>query len=298
MNMTLSGRRLCFCFVLAIGCVLSAGANAQQMSFPTADQAAAAFVQAVRANDQAALAKVLGANWKDYIPTEGIQRSDVDTFLARYDEAHRIDTEDGKTHLDVGKDNWSLPIPLVQATSGWHFDVKAAQSEIRTRHIGSNELATAKAMLAYYDAQRDYASKDRMGDGVMQYAQKFVSTPGKHDGLYWPVSGNEPESPIGPLFAEVTPGQGYHGYRYRILTAQGPSAPGGAYSYIVGGRMTNGFAVVAWPIDYGESGVTTFMISHDGEVFEKDLGKDGAKIAQAMKRFDPDSTWQEVKDDQ
>lgn len=296
MNLTLSGRGLCLCFAWAVGCALSAGALAQEANYPSADAAATAFVKAIRDGDKVALTKVLGANWRDYIPTQGIDRSDLDTFLARYDEAHRIDGDDKSAHLGVGKDNWTLPIPLVRGASGWHFDVKTAQSEIRTRHIGSNELATEKAMLAYYDAQREFASQDRMGDGILQYAQKFMSTQGKHDGLYWPVTGNEPESPLGPLFAEVTPGQGYHGYRYRILTAQGPSAPGGAYNYIVGGRMTGGFALVAWPVKYGETGVMTFMISHDGEVFEKDLGKDSAKLAQGLKQFDPDSSWEEVKD--
>ena len=296
MNLTLSGRGLCLCFALAVGSALAAGAVTQEANYPSADAAATAFVQAIRANDKVALAKVLGPNWKDFIPTEGIDRSDLDTFLARYDEAHRIEGDAKGSHLAVGKDGWTLPIPLVQEGAGWHFDVKAAQSEIRTRHIGSNELATEKGMLAYYDAQRDYASKDRMGDGVLQYAQKFMSTQGKHDGLYWPVTGDEPESPLGPLFAEITPGQGYHGYRYRILTAQGPSAPGGAYNYVVGGRMTSGFAAIAWPVKYGETGVMSFMVSHDGEVFEKDLGKDGAKLAAGMKQFDPDSSWQEVKD--
>ncbi len=298
MNLTLSGRGLCLCFALAVSCAFSAGAVAQEANYPNADAAVNAFVGALRSNDKVALAKVLGANWRDYIPTEGIDRSDVDTFLARYDEGHRIDGDDKSGHLAVGKDNWTLPIPLVQGPSGWHFDVKTAQGEIRTRHIGSNELATEKAMLAYYDAQRDYASQDRDADGVLQYAQKFMSTPGKHDGLYWPVSGDEPESPLGPLFAEVTPGQGYHGYHYRILTAQGPSAPGGAYNYVVGGRMRNGFALVAWPAKYGETGVMTFMVSHDGEIFEKDLGKDSAKLVQSIKVFDPDSSWQEVKNEQ
>lgn len=277
------------------GCVLSAAAVAAQASYPTADAAASAFVQAVRANDQAALANVLGTNWKDYIPVQGIDRADVELFLQRYDESHRIDTEDGKTHLEVGKDNWVLPIPLVQATGGWHFDLKAAEAEIRVRHIGANELAAEQAMLAYYDAQRDYASEDRDGNKVLEYAQRLISTPGKHDGLYWPVTGDESESPLGPAFAEHTPGQDYHGYHYRILTAQGPSAPGGAYSYLVGGRMTNGFALIAFPADYGRTGVMSFMISHDGQIFEKDLGKNSAAIAQSMKSFDPDSSWQEVQ---
>jgi Protein of unknown function (DUF2950) len=277
------------------GCFLSAAVMAQQASYPTPDAASSAFVQAVRADDQPALAKVLGSNWRDYIPTEGIQRDEVDLFLKRYDEGHRIDTEDGKTRLEVGKDNWVLPIPLVQASDGWRFDMKSAQAEIRVRRIGANELAAQAAMLAYYDAQREYASEDRDNNKVLEYAQKFMSSPGKHDGLYWPVTGNEPESPLGPAFDKHTAGEDYHGYYYRILTAQGPSAPGGAYNYIVGGRMTSGFAMIAWPAKYGETGVMSFMVSHDGEIFEKDLGKNSAKIAESMKLFDPDSSWQEVK---
>lgn len=276
------------------GYALSGTAMAQQATYPTADDAANAFVQAVRNHDQAALAKVLGSNWKDYVPVEGIQQDDVDLFLKRYDESHRIDTADGKTHLDVGSENWVLPLPLVQGSGGWHFDMAAAQQEIHTRDIGQNELAVQQALLAYYDAQRDYASQDRDGDKVLQYAQRFVSSPGKHDGLYWATTGDEAPSPLGPKFSTVVPGQGYYGYHYKILTAQGASAPGGAYNYVQGGRMTNGFALIAWPVQYGETGVMSFMVSHDGQVFEKDLGKSGASTAQAMKAFDPDSSWKEV----
>jgi len=294
MNRTRMIRRLALSTMFWAGCVLSGAVLAQQASYPSADAAAGAFVQAVREHDQAALAKVLGSNWKDYIPTEGIDQDDVDLFLKRYDDSHRIDTADGKAHLDVGKENWVLPMPMVQGSGGWHFDLAAAQQEIRTRHIGQNELAVEQALLAYYDAQRDYASQDRDGDKVLQYAQHLLSTSGKHDGLYWPVTGDEPPSPLGPKFADVVPGQGYYGYHYRILTAQGPSAPGGAYSYLVGKRMTNGFALVAWPAKYGETGVMSFMVSHDGQVFEKDLGKNGAATAQSLKAFDPDSSWKEV----
>jgi hypothetical protein len=276
------------------GCALSSAVMAQQAMYPTADDAATALVKAVRDHDQAALAKVLGSDWKDYIPVEGIHQEDVDLFLKRYDESHRIDTADGKTHLDVGSENWVLPLPLVQGSGGWHFDMAAAQQEIRTRDIGQNELAVQQAMLAYYDAQRDYASEDRDGDKVLQYAQRFVSSPGKHDGLYWTTTGDEAPSPLGPKFSTVVPGQGYFGYHYKILTAQGTSAPGGAYNYVQDGRMTNGFALIAWPVQYGETGVMSFMVSHDGQVFEKDLGKNSASTAEAMKAFDPDSSWKEI----
>ena len=294
MNRTPKIRCLAVSALLWAGCMFSAAALAEQASYPSADEAATALVQAVRNHDQAALAHVLGTHWKDFIPPQDIDQDDVDLFLKRYDDSHRIDTAGGTAHLDVGKENWVLPLPIVQGKGGWHFDMNGAQQEIRTRHIGQNELAVEQALLAYYDAQRDYASQDRDGDKVLQYAQRLLSSPGKHDGLYWPAKDNEPESPLGPKFANVVPGEGYYGYHYKILTAQGPSAPGGAYNYIVGGRMTNGFAIVAWPAQYGETGVMSFMVSHDGQVFEKDLGKNGATTAQAMKSFDPDSSWKEV----
>lgn len=294
MNRTRKIHHLAAALLLCVGMFTGAAATAQQASYPTADAAATAFVQAVRGHDQTALAKVLGSDWKSYIPTDDIHQDDVDLFLKRYDQGHKIDTADGKAHLDVGTDHWVLPLPMVQGKDGWRFDLASAQQEISTRRIGENELAVQQAMLAYYDAQRDYASEDRDGDKVLQYAQKLLSTPGKHDGLYWDARDNEPVSPLGPDFANVKPGEGYYGYHYRILTAQGASAPGGAYSYISNGRMTNGFALIAWPAQYGQSGVMSFMVSHDGQVFEKDLGKNGASIVQSIKTFDPDSSWTQV----
>jgi hypothetical protein len=274
---------------------------AEPATYPTADAAATALIEAVQVNDQAALAKILGSDWRTYIPEGSTDREDVDAFLDSYKESHKIVEDGGKSRLEVGKAGWTLPIPIVKKGSGYTFDLKAAQEEIRVRQIGRNELDTEQAVLAYYDAQRDYATADRNGDGVLEYAQKFISTPGKHDGLYWEAKEGDPESPLGPSFADNAPtgkGEGWHGYHYRILTAQGPSAPGGAYDYIVGGRMRNGFAAIAWPITYGQTGVMSFMVSHDGVVFEKDMGKNGAAAALAMKTFDPDSSWTEVKDDE
>ncbi len=297
MNHTPKALHLVLGLALGIGVLTSAAAVEQRASYPTADAAADAFVKALRDNDKVALAKVLGADWKTYIPTDDIDRTDVDRFLQRYDEGHHLDTDKDTVHLEVGKDNWELPLPIVKTASGWQYDMKAAQQEVRTRRIGANELSAQQAMLAYYDAQRDYATEDRDGDKVLQYAQRFFSTPGKHDGLYWTTKDDEPPSPLGPLFGQPVKeaGEGYHGYRYRILTSQGPSAPGGAYDYMAGKRMTNGFALIAWPVKYGETGVMSFMISHDGEIFEKDLGKNGAATAQSIKQFDPDSSWEEVK---
>ncbi len=286
----------------AVGIALAlipAAVSAGPSVYPSADAAATALVDAVQKNDDAALAKVLGANWKSAIPTGDIDRDDVDAFLDAYKASHKIIEQDGTERLEVGHAGWTLPIPIIKAGSGYTFDLKAGHNEIIARQIGRNELDTQQALLAYYDAQREYAISDQNGDGVLEYAQKLLSTPGKHDGLYWDAASEQDESPLGPLFASHahTPtGDGYQGYHYRILTAQGPSAPGGAYAYIVGGRMRNGFAAIAWPVRYGETGVMSFMISHDGIVFEKDLGKNGSAIAQAMKTFDPDSSWREDDD--
>lgn len=299
MNQTLFVRHL---GSLAAGAALafSLTALAAPSVYPSADAAATALIDAVQANDKAALAKVLGPDWKTYIPTDDIDREDVDAFLDSYKESHKI-VEDGTTaHLQVGHSGFTLPIPLVKQGNGWTFDLVAGGKEMIVRQIGRNELDTQQGILAYYDAQREYAEVDRNGDGLREYAQKFASTPGKHDGLYWETKEGEDPSPLGPLFSggnmPKKNGEGFHGYHYRILTAQGPSAPGGAYNYIVGNRMRNGFAAIAWPVKYGETGVMSFMVSHDGEVFEKDLGKNTAQIATAMKTFDPDDSWHQDED--
>jgi hypothetical protein len=296
MNMT--NKLISRCIIsagLGIAAIFPLSLTAQEV-FATPEEASVALVKAVQANDEPAKAKILGANWKEVIPND-VNKEDVDAFLAQYNESHRVQTEGNTARLAVGPNDWTLPIPIVKGATGWAFDLKAGREEIITRQVGTNEIEAVQSILAYYDAQRDYATEDHNHDGIREYAQKFLSTAGKHDGLYWPAKDGEPESPLGPAFAGDTPvaGQAYHGYRFRILTEQGPSAPGGAYKYIVGGRMRNGFAAIAWPAHYGETGIMSFMISHDGEVFEKDLGKDSTKIATAMKSFDPDDSWHEVE---
>lgn len=269
-----------------------------QQSYPTPDAAAEALVAALgtKTADATRLATVLGPAWQTYVPEGSIDRDDVDAFLQRYRERHWFQNPDA-THavLTVGKDAWTMPVPVVKGAGGWAFDLKAGEAEIRARRIGRNERETEQAVLAYHDAQMDYASADRNGNGILEYAQKFVSTDGQHDGLYWDDEGDTDESPLGPLFGDDTPNGEWHGYHYRILTAQGPSAPGGAYDYRIGGRMSRGFALVAWPANYGDSGVMSFMISHEGDVFEKDLGPDSDKLARTMTTFDPDSSWTEVE---
>jgi hypothetical protein len=280
--------------LLASSLIVALSAWAAAATYPTPDAASDALVAALKAGDQSALEKVLGADWRTYIPTDGVDRDDVDAFVDDYATAHKIVTEGTTTHLAVGSTNWVLPIPLVKAAGGWSFDTRAGHQEIVARQIGHNETSVVQALLAYYDAQRDYAASVHDKDIVPHYASKLVSTPGKHDGLYWPSEGNAPESPLGPYFAKPPSGDEYYGYHYRILTAQGASAPGGAYDYMEKGVLANGFALVAWPARYGESGVMSFEISHDGQVFEKDLGKDTATAVTKITRFDPDTSWTEV----
>lgn len=287
-------------FALVLLLLWTSGSYAQQ-HFPSVEAAGEALVQALGSEkaDSQQLANLFGNDWKSYIPTENVDREDVDAFLALYKEKQLVQPDSPeRAHLVVGEKAWVFPIPLKHVASGWAFDTKAGAEEIRLRRIGRNELATIQAVRAYHDAQMDYAEVDRNDDGVLEYAQKFISSDGQFDGLYWPEEKGVEESPLGPLFGDAAIGDDWHGYHYRILTAQGPSAPGGAYDYMIGKRMTRGFAVIAWPTKYGDTGVMSFMISHDGEVFEKDLGRDSTKKAAAITRFDPDSSWNEVKDEQ
>jgi len=280
---------------LAWSCIVTA-----QQAFPTPEKAAQAFVEALGTEhaEQARLTDLLGNEWRSFIPLEGVQRSDVDAFLKQYREQHHIEqTSDHKAILSVGSDHWTLPIPMIKGANGWHFDIKAGSAEVRARRIGRNELAALQSVLTYHDAQMDYASVDRDGDGALEYAQKIFSTPGKHNGLYWADDDSGQISPLGPSFGKTVAGEAWHGYHFRILDGQGPSAPGGAYSYHIGDKMSRGFALIAWPAKYNDTGVMSFMISHEGQVFEKDLGPDGEKLAQSMKRFDPDDSWKVVTAD-
>jgi len=273
-------------------------AFAQQKAFPSPEAAMNAFGDAVATNDEDAMKALLGADFRALIPPVGADARL--RFLAAWAKSHAIKQEgDAKALLAVGDDGWTLPVPIVKAAQGWRFDARAGADEMRVRRIGRNERAVMKVMLAIYDAQREYAAKDRNGDGVLAYAARLESSPGKRDGLYWPTKGSEEPSPLGPAVAARREAggaeAGYHGYRYRLLASQGKSAPGGAFDYLVRGRMIGGFAVVAWPAQYGVSGVMTFIVSHDGAVYEKDLGPGTAAGAGGMKRFDPDSTWRRVE---
>ncbi|WP_421567247.1 DUF2950 domain-containing protein [Stenotrophomonas sp. PD6] len=281
---------------LTVACLLLAAPAWAQQAYPSAAAAADALVTALQARDQhpEQVSVVLGADWQDYVPRDDIERKDVDTFISQYQRRHAIKPVDNDhALLSVGNEGWTLPVPLVKQTAGWAFDLAAGAPELRARRIGRNEREAVQAVLAYQDAQREYARQDRNNDSLPEYATRLRSTPGKHDGLYWPADAAG-ESPLGPLFGGETPDDEWHGYHYKILLGQGPSAPRGAYPYTVAGAMTRGFALVAWPARYGDSGVMSFTISHAGQVYEKDLGPDTDAEARAMTLFDPDSSWTEV----
>jgi hypothetical protein len=258
-----------------------------------------AFGTAIATSDDLAIDALLGADHETYIPPVGAEARY--RFLAAWAKSHAIKPDgDAKALVAVGNDGWTLPIPIVRTAQGWRFDTRAGADEMRIRRIGRNELAVEQVMLAIFDAQKEYARVDRDGDGLLQYAAKFDSSPGKRDGLYWPTKATEPQSPLGPLLAagRVAGGSreaGYFGYRYKLLGSQGKNAPGGAYDYVARGRNIGGFAAVAWPVKYGDTGVMTFIVSHDGVVYEKDLGPDTAARASSITRFDPDSSWRRVK---
>ena len=281
---------------LAVLFCLPIGAFAQQARYPTPRDAAEALVSAVQSKDQAALARVLGPKWRTLLPPDGVHNTDVAAFLDKAQNSLQVVMVDPKrAEIAVGPDQWTLPIPIIDdGKGGWYFDIKGGRKAIAERRIGLNELSAMKAMLAYVDAQREYAEADRTGDGVLQYAQRLVSSPGKRDGLIWDPSLGD-ESPLGLAFIPKKPGQGYHGYRFRIMTAQGPQAPGGARSYLLNGRLLTGFALIGWPVVYGKTGVMTFMVNQEGRIYQRDLGPQTAQAATKIKGYNPDANWAAAK---
>jgi hypothetical protein len=276
-----------------------------QRQFETADAAAKALADAARANDVRRAGIILGIFGRNII-SSGDDVADANArakFVAAYDAANRIVPDGGdKATLEIGKDNFPFPVPLVKDRDGWRFDTLAGRHEILARRIGANELNAIQVCLAYVEAQREYARLDPEKIGSPVYAQRVVSQPNKKDGLYWPASEGAPASPLGGFMAAATregyrPGQSripYHGYYYKVLRAQGPKAPGGAYDYVVKGKMIGGFALIAYPAEYRNSGVMTFVVNHDGAVFQKDLGAGTAGFASAMSSFNPDDSWRKV----
>ncbi len=285
-----------------------AAGKAKQETFASPEEAVKAMIYAVKSDNQEQLIAVFGPIAKQVLSSgDPVEDREVrERFLNAYDAKNTLISEgDTIVVLQVGTEGWPFPIPLVKKNQGWFFDTKKGREELSNRRIGRNELSTIQTCLAYVDAQREYAAHDRDRDGLLEYAQKFISLPGKKDGLFWETKPGEEESPFGNLFARATR-EGYkktdskpipyHGYFFKILKAQGKNSPGGAYDYLVKGRMVGGFAMVAYPANYGVSGVMTFVVNHDGIVYEKNLGKDTVKIARTIKRYDPDKTWKRATD--
>jgi hypothetical protein len=293
------------CLVVVGGApATAASAKSTQKSFASPEQAVKSFIEAVRSNDTKALIAIFGPGAREIISSGDpvSDRSTRERFVELYDEKNSIEgAESGRVILIVGNEESRFPIPLVKKGKVWRFDSRAGKEELLNRRIGRNELAVIEVLRAYVDAQREYVAKDRDGNGTTEFAQKFRSTPGKKDGLYWSAQEGDEESPMGPFVAEAAK-EGYskestafHGYHYRILKAQGKDAEGGAFDYLVKGKMIMGFAMVAYPAKYGNSGIMTFIVNHDGIVYQKNLGKKTATIASSMKLFNPDKSWKKVE---
>lgn len=287
-----------------------APAKTAQKTYAAPEEAAKALADAIRADDMKALLAVVGPDARGWLSSgdDVADREGRKRFVAAYDRKHAISrAADDKVFLTVGEDDWPFPAPLLRQAKGWAFDAQAGREEIINRRIGRNELDTIQTLLAIVDAQREYAGADPDRNGFHDYARRFRSSPGKKDGLFWPTAAGEPNSPLGSLIAVAARegyGQGkaddgkpgaYHGYRYRILTAQGRNAPGGAYSYLVKERLIGGFAVVAYPVQHGSSGVMTFIVNHDGVVYQKNLGPGTEGAASKMRSYDPDASWKAVQ---
>lgn len=298
-----------FCRVAVAACLLAAigtaaAAETKAKSFGSPEEAVKALVAA--AGDSKAVLAILGPEARPLINSGDAvaDKADRERFLKAYAEANKLmKSRDDMTLLVVGKDEWIFPIPIVKDKAGWRFDTREGKEEILNRRIGRNELSAIQAVQAYVDAQRDYYLRNPQNDRLLQYAQRFISNQGRRDGLYFPVKAGEQASPLGPLFDrrqaakkdEGTQRVPYYGYYYRILRAQGPDAPGGAYSYLAQGKMIGGFALVAWPASYRNSGVMTFLVNHDGVVYEKDLGPETPAAVGKITRFNPDKTWKRLE---
>lgn len=281
-------------------------AGIRQKSFRSPDEAVGELVAAVRADDEKALLAILGPGSREliYSGDSVADNAGRDRFVAAYERRHSLKAKSAAAMiLHVGDDEWPLPIPLVKKGNGWIFDSPKGKKELLNRRIGRNELQVIEVIDAYVDAQQEYASKDCRGAGRVEFAQRLISTPGSRDGLYWEAKEGEQQSPLGPLIARAAK-EGYakegnlspfHGYYFKILKGQGKHANGGAYNYVVKDKMILGFALAAYPAEYGNSGVMTFMVNQDGIIYEKNLGKDTRRIAEAITVFNPDRSWKKVK---
>jgi hypothetical protein len=279
-------------------------AATKQKAFAAPEEAVKELMAAVKAHDTKAVRSLLGPGSREIVESGDAvaDKAGRERFVKAYEEANKLEkSTDAKMVLSVGKDGWPFPIPLVKEAAGWRFDAKAGKEEILNRRIGRNELAVVQVLQAFVDAQREYYLRNPQRDKLLQYAQRIASTQGKRDGLYFPTKADEKPSPLGPLVDSARAGGykkgeggkpvAYHGYHYRILKGQGPDAKGGAYDYVVQGKMIGGFALIAWPATYENSGVMTFIVNHDGVVYEKDLGPGTATAVQKITKFNPDKSW-------
>jgi hypothetical protein len=271
--------------------------------FPTPEAAVNAMIDAARRNSDQDLMKIFGSAGEDLIDSgDGVQNAQRRAnFMREYDDAHAIVLKyPDEAELVMGKDNWPFPVPIVKVGNKWILDAEAGREEILTRRIGADELNAMRVLKTYVQAQREYYAADYDEDEVLEYAQRIMSTQDKKDGLYWEATEGEDPSPMGPLLASAA-AQGYdvkgmkaapyHGYHFRVITAQGADAPGGGFSYDINGNMLAGYAMVAWPADYGNSGIMTFLVNSNGIIYQKDLGEKTAEIAPAIKEYNPDGTW-------
>ena len=296
----------CGAALVVLVTVGGANALAEPQAFPSPEAAAQALRDALEADNGEALRAIFGPEYADdligsdiAIVREGMRQ----TLEAMRAATALLPEADDSVILTIGRQAFPFPVPIVREGESWYFDSAAGLEEVLDRRIGENELAAIEALRAYVQAQIEYASADRDGDQVLEYAQRVISTPGQRDGLYWASAPGEPVSPFGPFIAEISAliqgkelGDPYRGYYYRVLKGQTEHAPGGAYEYVINGNMIAGFAMLAWPAEYGETGVMTFQVSHQGDVLEADLGPETAEVAPAFDAYDPDATWTEVTD--
>jgi len=296
--------------LLLLGAVVSCrsvgGEAGRARTFSSPQVAGDALVAALKAEDTGGLVGIFGEGAASLLSSGDpvADREQRNRFVSDYDLAHRWDLSlEDTAVLETGQDAWPFPIPVVSAGGRWHFDIQEGAEEVLNRRIGRNELDTIQSCLAFVDAQREYYEWNPRGRAVPEYARFILSTVGERNGLYWPTSAGEAPSPLGPVYAAArsqgyAPTQGggepYHGYMYRVLRAQGASAPGGAYDYVQAGEMTEGFALLAWPAKYGASGVMSFLINQVGVLYEKDLGPETSQLVVDLEVFDPDESWDVV----
>jgi hypothetical protein len=308
--MKLTSHWLAFSLITAVTTTFSMSAVARPHPYETPEAAVKALVEAARTGDSKAILNVIGPESKPWVFTGDTvsDKTDWQRFLKEYDAKNSLEKiGTNKVILHAGYSDWFFPAPIVMSYGAWAFDPVAGREEVTNRRVGANELSTIQTLLAVVDAQREYAAADKEKDGKDYYALKFISSPGSKDGLYWPTEAEEATSPLGPLVGEASRKgydvkashgrpQPYHGYYYKMITKQGANTPDGAYDYLVNGKLMGGFAVVAYPVSYGVSGVKTFVVNHDGKVFEKDLGPETLKTATEMSVYNPDTTWKAVGD--